>query len=123
MSGHEMSGHDGSGKWFDEVVIGERFARTPTVTETHLVLGAGLIGDFNPHHVDERYAQGCSPVSYVLGLPGTATRPGLPGCLNCRWLPRVATNTHPFVCELPKCLADLHESAMPFGRPVPQPSP
>jgi acyl dehydratase len=53
-----MNGHDGSGKWFDEVAVGERFARTMTVTETHLVLGAGLIGDFNPHHVDERYAQG-----------------------------------------------------------------
>lgn len=52
-----MNGHDGSGKWFDEVVVGERFARTLTVTETHLVLGAGLIGDFNPHHVDEEYAR------------------------------------------------------------------
>jgi len=52
-----MNGHDGSGRWFDEVAVGERFARTLTVTETHLVLGAGLIGDFNPHHTDERYAQ------------------------------------------------------------------
>ena len=52
-----MNGHDGSGRWFDDVALGERFARTLTVTETHLVLGAGLIGDFNPHHVDERYAQ------------------------------------------------------------------
>jgi acyl dehydratase len=53
-----VNGHDGSGAWFDEVRIGERFARTLTVTETHLVIGAGLIGDFNPHHVDETYAQG-----------------------------------------------------------------
>ena len=52
-----MTGHDASGEWFDEVAVGERFSRTLTVTETHLVLGAGLIGDFNPHHVDERYAQ------------------------------------------------------------------
>jgi acyl dehydratase len=52
-----MNGHDGSGKWFDEVRVGERFARTLTVTETHLVLGAGLIGDFNPHHTDEEYAR------------------------------------------------------------------
>ena len=29
-----------------------------TITDTHLVLGAGLIGDFNPHHVDEEYARG-----------------------------------------------------------------
>ena len=52
-----MNGHDGSGKWFDEVSVGEHFARSLTVTETHLVLGAGLIGDFNPHHVNETYAQ------------------------------------------------------------------
>jgi acyl dehydratase len=52
-----MTGLDGSGRWFDEVVPGERFARTLTVTEAHLVLGAGLIGDFNPHHTDEEYAR------------------------------------------------------------------
>lgn len=48
---------DGSGRWFDEVRVGETFARTVTVTETHIVLGAGLIGDFNPHHVDDEYAR------------------------------------------------------------------
>ncbi len=48
---------DGSGRYFDELRIGESFRRTITVTETHLVLGAGLIGDFNPHHVDEEYAR------------------------------------------------------------------
>lgn len=52
-----MNGLEGSGLWFDDVAIGDRFARTVTITETHLVLGAGLIGDFNPHHVDETYAQ------------------------------------------------------------------
>ena len=45
------------GKWFDDVTIGERFAARMTITETHLVLGAGLIGDFNPHHVDDEYAK------------------------------------------------------------------
>jgi acyl dehydratase len=50
-------GFDGSGAWYDEVAIGDTFARTLTVTETHLVLGAGLIGDFNPHHVDDEYAK------------------------------------------------------------------
>jgi acyl dehydratase len=53
-----MNGNEGSGAWYDEVSVGDHFARTLTVTETHLVLGAGLIGDFNPHHVDETYAQG-----------------------------------------------------------------
>jgi acyl dehydratase len=45
-----------SGARYDDVRIGDAFSATLTVTETHLVLGAGLIGDFNPHHVDETYA-------------------------------------------------------------------
>lgn len=49
---------EASGHWYDEVRIGDTFARSITITETHLVLGAGLIGDFNPHHVDETYAKG-----------------------------------------------------------------
>jgi len=49
---------DGSGKWFDEVTVGAAFASTLTITETHLVLGAGLIGDFNPHHTNDVYASG-----------------------------------------------------------------
>jgi acyl dehydratase len=52
-----MTGHDGSGRGFDEVARGDTFARTLTITETHLVLGAGLIGDFNPHHTDAEYAK------------------------------------------------------------------
>ena len=46
-----------SGKWFEDVAVGERFSARLTVTDTHLVLGAGLTGDFNPHHVDEQYAR------------------------------------------------------------------
>jgi acyl dehydratase len=49
---------DDSGRWYDEVRVGETFSRSLTITETHLVLGAGLIGDFNPHHVDDEYAKG-----------------------------------------------------------------
>jgi 3-hydroxybutyryl-CoA dehydratase len=45
------------GKWFDEIEVGERFSGRMTITETHLVVGAGLIGDFNPHHIDEEYAR------------------------------------------------------------------
>jgi acyl dehydratase len=44
------------GKWYDEVTVGERFGTRVTVTEAHLVLGAGLFGDFNPLHVDEAFA-------------------------------------------------------------------
>jgi acyl dehydratase len=45
------------GKWYDEVAVGERFGTSVTVTETHLVLGSGLFGDFNPLHVDEEFSK------------------------------------------------------------------
>jgi acyl dehydratase len=45
------------GKWYDEVAAGERFGTRLTVTEAHLVIGAGLFGDFNPLHVDEEFAK------------------------------------------------------------------
>jgi len=45
------------GKWYDEVAVGDRFGTRLTVTEAHLVLGAGLFGDFNPLHVDEEFAK------------------------------------------------------------------
>jgi acyl dehydratase len=48
---------DDTGHWYDEVRIGETFSRSITITDTHLVLGAGLIGDFNPHHVNDEYAK------------------------------------------------------------------
>jgi acyl dehydratase len=47
----------GSGKWFDDVRVGDAFSSALTITETHIVLGAGLIGDFNPHHVNAEYAK------------------------------------------------------------------
>ena len=46
-----------TGKWFEETSIGDAFSASLTVTETHLVLAAGLLGDFNPLHVDETYAR------------------------------------------------------------------
>jgi 3-hydroxybutyryl-CoA dehydratase len=49
---------DESGHWYDEVEVGDTFSRSITITDTHLVLGAGLIGDFNPHHVNDEYARG-----------------------------------------------------------------
>lgn len=53
-----MNALEGSGKWFDELRTGDAFASAVTVTETHLVLGAGLIGDFNPHHTNAEFAKG-----------------------------------------------------------------
>ena len=52
-----MNGLIGSGKAFDEVAIGETFASALTVTETHIVIGGGLIGDSNPHHMNAEYAK------------------------------------------------------------------
>ena len=51
-------GMDGSGHAYDDVATGDAFSRSITITDTHLVLGAGLIGDFNPHHVNDEYAKG-----------------------------------------------------------------
>ncbi len=45
------------GKWYDDVSVGERFGTSLTVTETHLVLGSGMFGDFNPLHVNEEFAK------------------------------------------------------------------
>ena len=52
-----MNGLIGSGKAFDEVAIGDTFASALTVTETHIVVGGGLIGDSNPHHMNAEYAK------------------------------------------------------------------
>ena len=44
------------GHSYEEVSVGDSFQTSLTVTETHLVMGAGLFGDFNPLHVDETFA-------------------------------------------------------------------
>lgn len=48
---------DGSGHWFDDLKVGDRFSRAVTITEAHLVTSAGLLGDYNPLHVDETFAK------------------------------------------------------------------
>ena len=45
-----------SGKFYDEVSVGDEFDYVLTITETHLVTTSGLFGDFNPLHVDETFA-------------------------------------------------------------------
>jgi acyl dehydratase len=72
------SGMDGSGEWFDDVAVGDAFSRSITITETHLVLGAGLIGDFNPHHVDEEYAKGTRFGTRILHGMVTSAMMGAP---------------------------------------------
>lgn len=44
-------------KSYDELVLGEEAAFSKTITETDVVLFAGLSGDFNPIHMDEEYAR------------------------------------------------------------------
>jgi acyl dehydratase len=46
------------GRSYNELKVGEAFESTMTLTETHIVLGAGLFGDFNPLHVNEKFGKG-----------------------------------------------------------------
>ena len=45
-----------TGLKYSEVAVGERFVEQMAITDAHLTLGAALIGDFNPLHVDEDFA-------------------------------------------------------------------
>ncbi len=46
-----------SGKSFSEIEIDNFFESQLTVTESHIVTGAGLFGDFNPLHVSDLYCK------------------------------------------------------------------
>jgi acyl dehydratase len=61
-----MNALQGSGAWFDDVRVGDRFTSAVTVTETHIVMGAGLIGDFNPHHMNAEFAKTTRFVTPIL---------------------------------------------------------
>jgi 3-hydroxybutyryl-CoA dehydratase len=45
-----------TGKGFNQVQVDQAFQNSWTMTEAHLVLGAGLFHDFNPLHVNEQFA-------------------------------------------------------------------
>lgn len=44
------------GKTFEDLKIGDSSSFRKTITETDVVMYAGLTGDFNPIHIDEVYA-------------------------------------------------------------------
>ena len=46
-----------AGRGYDEVAVGDAFETSMTLTETHIVLAAGLFNDFNPLHVNQRVAE------------------------------------------------------------------
>ena len=46
-----------AGKRYGEVAVGDEFTSAMTITEAHVTLGAGLIADFNPLHVNETFAR------------------------------------------------------------------
>jgi 3-hydroxybutyryl-CoA dehydratase len=60
------------GKWYEETKVGEKFGTSVTVTEAHLVLGAGLFGDFNPLHVNEEFSKRSRFGTRILHGPFTA---------------------------------------------------
>lgn len=45
------------GKGFNQLSLGETFENSWTLTETHIVLGAGLFNDFNPLHTNQMFAE------------------------------------------------------------------
>lgn len=45
------------GKAFNEIEIGDTFGGSMTVTETHIVLAAGMFGDFNPLHINQQFSE------------------------------------------------------------------
>ena len=46
-----------AGRRFSEFSVGDTFGSTVDITVAHLDRGAELIGDFNPLHVDDEFAQ------------------------------------------------------------------
>lgn len=45
------------GRGYNELKINDSFQSSMTLTETHIVLGAGLFGDLNPLHVNESFGK------------------------------------------------------------------
>ena len=46
-----------TGRWYDEVEVGETWSRDVAITTSHLDVGAEYVQDFHPVHVDETFAR------------------------------------------------------------------
>ncbi|TSA15962.1 MAG: acyl dehydratase, partial [Betaproteobacteria bacterium] len=57
---------------YNEIKVGDVFGSSLTVTETHLVLAAGLFGDFNPLHTNEVHGRKSRFGSRILHGPFTS---------------------------------------------------
>ena len=71
------------GKSFGELEIDEVFGSQLTVTESHIVTGAGLFGDFNPLHVDDHYCKTTRFGKRILHGPFTSALMSAPVGLYC----------------------------------------
>ena len=60
------------GKPYNKISPGDAFGATVTVTEAHIVMGAGLFGDFNPLHVNETFAKDTQFGTRILHGPFTS---------------------------------------------------
>ncbi|HEY9076646.1 MAG TPA: MaoC family dehydratase [Anaerolineaceae bacterium] len=73
------------------ITIGTRESFSKTITESDVSTFVGLVGDFNPQHVDVEYARRSRlgkrtiPVSLIGGLIASAINTRLPG-IGCTWL-------------------------------------
>jgi 3-hydroxybutyryl-CoA dehydratase len=61
-----------NGRAYDEITAGETFADALTVTETHIVLAAGMFGDFNPLHVNQAFGENSRFGGRILHGPFTS---------------------------------------------------
>ncbi len=45
------------GRYYGQVAVGDTFSEALTVTDNHIIIAARLIGDFNPLHVNQAFAE------------------------------------------------------------------